>query len=203
MIKRLVLTAVLAAGMLLASAGGAIAGDKERVASPYTPNSENASESLVDPPRATQAQAPNSKLLSCTATVTNAPGGGGNASILNSEYLVWSDFWLQLSTGPGCTPYVRVVGNVYYDDGTGPVNGGFHGRPHLFQNGTLVTNNPYINVGSSGTDGVFSFYGNWFARQCGKLYKSGINVEDVSVAGNTYNVYTSWTAAGSYTAPAC
>lgn len=138
-----------------------------------------------------------------SCSITTAPGSYAYATPYHYNYRVDIEWWIQLSSGAGCTPTVRVAGNVFFSNGVDPINGGFTGNPNLFQSGVLVTQNPPINVGSSGADGQFSFYGGWFNRQCGKMYKSGVNVKTVSAYGDTTPIFTSWTSAGSYTSPAC
>ena len=140
----------------------------------------------------------------CTATVTPGAGSYGNAILYDSPaHLIDAEYWIQVSSGPGCTRYTRTVGNLFFHKGNGytPVNGGANGRPNIFRNGTLISNNPPISFGSSGTDGEYFFVGNWIPAPNGSLHKAGINMINVSAEGSTYWLYLAWSASGSYHAP--
>lgn len=142
----------------------------------------------------------------CQATVTIGAGSYGNATLVDSAaHLIDAEYWIQVSSGPGCTRYTRTVGNLWFHQANGqtPVNGGANGRPNIFRNGTLISENPPISFGSSGSDGNYFFVGNWIPAPCNTLHKAGIAMINVSAVGTTYWLYRNWSAGGSYRTPAC
>lgn len=152
-----------------------------------------------------QAHAAPASPQACNATVTVGAGSYGYALLVDSVHYIDAEFWVQVSSGPGCTRYTRTVGNLFFRKNVGytPVNGGANGRPNIFRNGTLISNNPPISFGSSGADGEYFFTGNWIPAPCNTLHKAGIDMINVSAVGTTYWLYRSWSAAGSYRTTAC
>lgn len=137
-------------------------------------------------------------------TITTGPNSYGNAILVDSAtHLIDAEYWIQVSSGPGCTRMTRTVGNLFFNkaDGFTPVNGGASGRPNIFRNGTLISDTPPINFGSSGTDGQYFFQGNWIAAPNGSYHTAGIYIINLTSGGKTYWLYRAWASNVSYRAP--